>query len=207
MRRLLFAAAVALLAVAYARMADDYNSPEWKDEIAHGYRPYRKLTYDDFPVCDGVPTQHWMHTEGFFHYSFKSSWRKRDADYVARVVEMTIRSGFDVNKSWRRSTFSETKALLEHEQGHLDINELHAADFRAAKLPEGTGETQAAALEDLREKMKALCAKFGDESNAEQEKYDKETNHGANTELQSRWTEALRKRIEDRHIDYWDKNG
>jgi hypothetical protein len=207
MRRFFLAAAIAALAVAYAGGRDDYDSREWRDEIARGYLPYRKLTYDEFPVCDGVPTPHWMHTEGFFHYSFKATSVEREDQIVVRVVEMKIRSGFDQNKSWRRSTFSETKALLLHEQGHLDINELHAADFRKATLPEGIGADRAEAFDDLQDKLKALCSRIADESNKEQERYDRETAHGTNANAQERWTADLRKRLTERQIDYWDKNG
>jgi hypothetical protein len=206
MRKFFIAATISLLAVAYGRVVDDFTSPEWKDEIARGYLPYRKLTYDDFPVSDGVPARHLMHTEGFFHYTFKSKWLNRGGAFVAHVVEMNVRSGFDQNKSWRRSTFSETRALLEHEQGHLDINELHTAQLRSAKWPEGTGASSTDALNDLKEKISALCKKIGDESNKEQERYDEETAHGVDAKQQARWTEALRKRVEENKITYWDKN-
>jgi hypothetical protein len=148
-----------------------------------------------------------MHTEGFFHYTFKATIESPGDIVCARVAEISIRSGFDQNKSWRRSTFSETKALLEHEQGHLDINELHAFDFKSAQLPTGYGLTSSAALEDLKSKLEKLCDKCSDEAKKEQNKYDDETEHGGKADEQTRWTALLRERLEERHIVYWDKKG
>ncbi|MFI5387096.1 MAG: DUF922 domain-containing protein [Fimbriimonadales bacterium] len=204
MRRKLIAAGLMLAVLASALPADDFNSPEWKSEIAHGYLPYRKLTYDDFPVANGVPTPHWMHTEGFFHYSYKTRWSERDGVITAKVTEIVIRSGFDQNKSWKQGTITETKALLEHEQGHLDINELHASEFRKATMPEGIGSTGIEAMEDLKVKIRAVCDKWDQESKAEQAKYDNDTNHGAIQAQQEAWTAALKKRLEENRISYWD---
>jgi len=141
MRRNWIAATLAIVALAAPIAGDNYNSPEWKDEIAHGFLPYRKLTFDDFPIANGVPTPHLMHTEGFLHYSYRATWTSDGQTATARVSQISIRSGFDQNKSWQQSGITESKALLAHEQGHLDISELHAYDFRKAPLPTGSGRS------------------------------------------------------------------
>lgn len=197
--------ALALLFATGAAPRDDFGSAEWKDEIARGYLPYRKLTYDDFPIADGVPIPHWMHTEGFVHYGFKASWSSDGGRFRASVTEFSVRSGFDQNKSWRRSTITATKALLEHEQGHLDLIELHAADFRKATLPSGAGVSGPAALEDLRQKLEALADRYSAEGRTEQDLYDVQTGHGAKPDAQALWTAQIRKRLRERGITPWDQ--
>ncbi len=204
MRSNLVAAIFTLTLAAGPLLADDFGSSEWKDEVAHGYLPYRKLKYEDFPIADGIPTPHLMHTEGFFHYSYKARWSQDGDSFTARISELTVRSGFDQNKSWKQSTFRETKALLDHEQGHLDISELHTNEFRKSRIPVGSGDTGVAALEDLKTKIREISDRCNQESREEQAKYDQETSHGANTASQQQWTAALRQRLDEAHVTYWD---
>src|SRR5207237_10390362 len=126
---------------------------------------------------------------------------------TAKVTELIVRSGYDRNKSWRRRSFDAVQSILAHEQGHLDINELHADEFkklRPSELPAGIGLSGPAAMEDLRQKVQALAARILKESQAEQDLYDAETNHGAIGSQQLRWTAALQKRLKDAKIAYWD---
>lgn len=205
MRKELLCAALCLCVVAVA--TDDYGSAEWKSEIAHGYLPYRKLKFDDFPVANGRSTDYWMHTQGFFHYSFQSSWSETSSGFTARVTSLTVRSGFDRNKSWKRDDITETKALLEHEQGHLDILELHAQDFEKAPMPTGNGPTSKMARDDLTNQIEAINRRVEGAANAEQERYDRETNHGASSKPQSDWTARLKARLKDANITFWDAPG
>src|SRR5579871_5948187 len=115
MRRALLPVLLAFAAVSFARVGDDFDSPEWKDEIASGYLPYRKLTYDDFPAAHGIPTSHKMWTQGFVHYSYRARWTQQGSTFTAKISQISIRSGFDQNKSWKRDSISESKALIAHE--------------------------------------------------------------------------------------------
>lgn len=199
MRSCLLVALVAAMS-AGAAVVDDFNSPEWKGEISRGYLPYRKLAASDFPVSDQDVSIRWMHTEGFIHYSYKANWKQNGGPAIADVAQFTVRSGFDQKKSWKKSQAAVDANLLEHEQGHLDINELHAADFRAIDLPHGSGPNGEAALRDLDIKLKLASDKCLKEAQAEQDRYDAETNHGAQADRQQAWTENLKKRLRDRKI-------
>jgi hypothetical protein len=206
MRRALFLACFALAALAGGALLDDFDTAEWKREVADGYFPYGKLGYEDFPVNDGHPARYLMHTIGFLHYSFRADVVVKQGKYTAVISQISVRSGFDQNRSWKKTTFTERKALLAHEQGHLDINELHAANFRKAKKPEGQGSNPKAAVEDLSVKLDDLCERCGNAARIEQDKYDEETKHGAAEEKQREWIEAIRKRFRDGGLKYWDKN-
>jgi hypothetical protein len=208
MRRNLIAACLALMTLAGAMPLDDYSSKAWKDEIASGFLPYRKLTMDDFPVDDQVKSPHLMHTEGFFHYQYRSLWTERDGLVTATVSQLTLRSGFDKNKSWKRRGLGENDALLDHEQGHLDINELHANRLRVKRdLPIGSGQTADSAMEDLRVKVKALVEQMAKDAQTEQDQYDAETNHGKDKEKQKQWSAGFRRRLDDQRISFWDGSG
>ncbi|HTQ09489.1 MAG TPA: DUF922 domain-containing protein [Fimbriimonadaceae bacterium] len=193
-------ALLALIVLAAPVIGDNFSSPAWKDEISHGYLPYHRLTYDDFPIANGVPTPHLMHTQGFLHYSFQASWKSDGDSATAHITEMSIRSGFDQNRSWQQSGITETKALLAHEQGHLDINELYANQFRENPLPTGTASTGPEAMEDLKQKVEAISQRCEEGSKQEQARYDEDTNHGANQDEQNRWNQDLAKRLAAAHI-------
>jgi hypothetical protein len=205
MRRRAFLACLAFTAFASGTLNDDFDAAEWKRDISDGYLPYGKLAYEQFPVSDGYPTPHLIQTTGFLHYSFRAQIVQQEGRFLARISEISVRSGFDQNRSWKKTSFTEKKALLAHEQGHLDINELHAADFSRAKKPDGLGANPKAALEDLSAKLEAISDACGDQARLEQDKYDVETKHGAEPVKQKEWFDAIRKRFASLGIDYWDK--
>ena len=77
----------------------------------------------------------------------------------------------------------------------MDINELHAAEFRRTVLPTGTGSTGDAAVSDLKVKIKDAFDKCIKSAQEEQDKYDGETDHGKNADAQARWTRSIQERL------------
>lgn len=205
MRRNFILAVMALAAFA-AAARDDFSSQAWKDEISRGFLPYRKLTFQDFPVFDNTTSRHAMFTQGFLHYSFNAKWRETGSGATATVTDLSVRSGFDRNKSWRRGFAKEDALTMEHEQGHLDINELHADEMRHLdKLPVGKGIDYQEAMENLRQQIKTIAERITKEGADEQLRYDNETNHGQDYLKQKQWTEAIQRRRETASIRYWDE--
>ncbi len=178
----------------------DARSPEWRDEIAQGFLPYRRLALEDFPVNDRVASPYQMHTQGFIRYTYQARWSATAAGASAEVVAFSVRSGFDRNSSWRRSATPPDPALLAHEQGHLDINEVFAARLAKARLPGGLGFSGDEAMEDLRRRLKAMADRVIADSRKEQELYDLETRHGADRARQQVWTERLERQLRDLKI-------
>ncbi len=183
-----------------------YDTPEWRKEIAHGYLPYHRLIATDFPIDDNAhPRKYAMYTVGFFHYSYQYDWTQKKDHIIARITEWKLRSGFDRSKSSRKSWFKGVERLLPHEQGHLDIHELHSrrlAHMDLDELPAGEGQTSAEALEDLKSKVNALSAKISQEDQAEQDAYDAKTAHGTNRSKQLAATAAIQKRLKNADITY-----
>src|SRR5439155_25775902 len=122
------------------------------------------------------------HTQGRITYQYRSRVIGGGGSYTAVITALAFDSGLDPSGSWRRSELKVDPAvLLKHEQGHLDINEIHAAALRNMKpkqLPIGKGPSANAAVRDLGAKLQALFDAQITAAQKEQEKYDQETDHG-----------------------------
>ena len=147
-----------------------------------------------------------MGTCEFIHWRPKAQWIMQDNGLVLdRITEWLVWSGFDRNKSWRKSWFKPVKEALPHEQGHLDISELHGrhlAEMPLDKLPLGEGVNPQAASADLWRKLEALFDRVVEEGKREQERYDLETAHGANVSQQREWSAAIQARLKRAGIHF-----
>jgi predicted secreted Zn-dependent protease len=142
---------------------------------------------------------------GFFHYRYKGRWIKQNGHVVARVTEWLGWSGFDRNKSSRKSWFKLVNETLPHEQGHLDINELYSrrlAEMPLDQLPLGEGADPQEASADLRRKVQTLAERVIEEAKKEQDQYDAETAHGKNVWKQREWSAAIQARLERAGIHF-----
>jgi hypothetical protein len=177
----------------------------WAAENAKGHFPYHRLVASDFPINDKAHPKYAMHTNGFFQFYYHEHWIENNGHAVARITDWTVWSGFDRNKSSRKSWFKEVDRLLPHEQRHLDINELFSkrlADMPIDKLPIGEGNTGPEAEADLKRKMDALSDRIGAEEKVEQDRYDAETNHGANAAKQREWSASIQARLQKAGIHF-----
>ena len=160
---------------------------------------YRPLTWDDFKVDDDAPGLA-AQTQTFITFRYSSRARRNGFSFQANVTEVTFEGGFDKEKSWRRSRIqTDNIPLLVHEQGHLDINEIHLRRLKALLLssfPQGTGTSARAALSDLSAKMKDLYESATRAMEAEQKRYDAETSNGTRRDIQREWTQRLKKDLE-----------
>ena len=198
-------ASVLFLTVAASRADALGNPPSWKNEMAKGHFPYHRLTAADFPINDAVHSQYGMYTRGFFQFRYHENWTERDGHAVARIDEWSVWSGFDRNKSSRKSWFTRVPETLLHEQGHLDINELFSKRLAGTpldKLPIGDGPTGKEAEADLKRKMDALADRISAEEKIEQDRYDAETNHGKIERKQQEWTATIQARLKRAGIDF-----
>lgn len=181
------------------------NPPSWAEENAKGRFPYHRLTEADFPINDLDHPHFGMHTRGFFLYHYQEHWTTHDGHATARISKWDVWSGFDRNKSSRKSWFKRVQETLPHEQGHLDISELYAkrlAEMPLDKLPVGEGRTGQEAEADLARKMKVFGANLAAEAQAEQDRYDAETNHGRNAEKQQEWSARIHARLQRAGIHF-----
>jgi hypothetical protein len=181
------------------------EAPPWKEEMAKGYFPYHRLAATDFPVNDHLNPEYGMYTRVFFHYSYNHRWSIQNGRVVDRVTNWLVWSGFDRNKSSRKSWFKLGNEALPHEQGHLDINELHSrrlAEMSLDMLPHGEGANPKEASADLSRKVEALATRASKEAKKEHDQYDSETAHGKNLSKQREWSAAIQARLERAGIHF-----
>jgi Bacterial protein of unknown function (DUF922) len=196
---------ILLLGVAFISRGEAPSAPPWREEIANGYFPYHRLTATDFPVNDHIDPEYGMYTWMFFHYWYDHRLIMRNGHVVARVTKWLVWSGFDRNKSSRKSWFKLGKEALSHEQVHLDINELHSrrlARMSLDMLPHGIGTDAKEASADLVQKIEALADRVSGEAKKEHNQYDAETAHGENLSKQREWSAAIQARLERAGIHF-----
>ena len=108
-----------------------------------------------------------------FGYSVKTSGR--------RIIgfSTSVEAHFYPNKSWYIKEKGDDY-ILSHEQLHFDITELYARKFRK----------QLELLEvnrNIKKQMNRLHATINEALNETQKRYDKESNHSINVEMQKQW--------------------
>jgi hypothetical protein len=161
---------------------------------------YRQLRWSDFKVDDNAPGMS-AQTQTFIKFRYSSTARRVGLTYDARVSEVVFEGGFDRAKSWRRSTVpSDDICLLAHEQGHIDINEIHLRRLKAlapSSFPTGSGASAREALADLGVKVKAIYDAEVVAMQEEQKRYDQETRHGTIRPAQKLWALRLKQALEN----------
>ena len=148
-----------------------------------------KLTWADFKASPDLKSRASAITASgiTFEYSVKTSG-KEVVDFSTKVE-----AHFYPNKSW----FLEKQVdvhILAHEQLHFDITELYARKFRAQikKL---------IVNQNVKDQMNRLHATINEAVNETQKRYDAQTNHSMNREMQKEWEITIQKELSE-YEDY-----
>lgn len=96
---------------------------------------------------------------------------------------------FDKKASWVRSN-AQTDLLLKHEQLHFDICELYRRKF--SKLVSEVGRFN---FDTVIEELNEIFNHVFDEMEAEQDRYDSETDHSRVKAAQKVWNESIKERL------------
>lgn len=107
------------------------------------------------------------------------------------VFTGTVQATFDPNTSWFRDPKNATPALLRHEQLHFDITEVYARIMRQ-KLAVYATKVDCNKLQPSFNNLTKLVYDVWDR---EQNRYDRETNHGLNTARQAFWEKDIQTRL------------
>ncbi|HLV92045.1 MAG TPA: DUF922 domain-containing protein [Aequorivita sp.] len=121
-----------------------------------------------------------------FGYSYKI-----DNDDV--YVEYAVESFFSRDKSWFVPG-KVTRHILDHEQAHFDISELHARILRK-KLDKKKFSKK------VKFEIESIYRKVEKQRKAMQQKFDAESNHSRNEEEEYKWRKYIAKQLED--YDEW----
>ncbi|MEJ5995363.1 DUF922 domain-containing protein [Pedobacter sp. Du54] len=119
-----------------------------------------------------------------WHYSYSATIRGNDLH-----IDFKFSAGVDPNTSWvklNRLRGAESKRkLLNHEQGHVNINFLLLKDGeQKVRFQHYTVRNYKKAIQENANKVSAYY-------NAMQTRYDKETKHGSDDANQARWDQLI----------------
>jgi len=132
----------------------------------------------------------------------------------AEVAEIELRTQMNPQKSWIDPQSRLSAALLQHEQGHFDISEIHrqqaAAHFAELQasgqlhlqqnLPAATDETTLRQTmqkmgEQLQQNLNRALQQIRQQESQMQARYDRETRHGIHTQQQAWWWQSLQQQL------------
>ena len=106
------------------------------------------------------------------------------------IAELTheVFAKFAPHKSWVKKEFADEN-LLAHEQLHFDITELYARMLRKSISEYTPGE-------NIREDLRQIYEKNGEERNTMQARFDEETDHGNNSNAELTWRKIVEIELE-----------
>jgi hypothetical protein len=149
-------------------------------------RPYEEgpLTAEDFRGKDDDTPRAVAKTVTQLVYDFRYRYKTTGRLTTASLESITIEAYIRRDESWNRHP--EDDKLLDHEQGHADIAQIHCLKARLAfrkKLGKGpnltaTSSTVAAAAAALEREVRKEMAAFEQQARDADAEYDRETLNG-----------------------------
>ncbi len=135
----------------------------------------RKLNWDDFKG----PPDTIRHFSAETHYVITYTYKK-SSQLKTPELQFKVQCYFEQGRSWAK-TKDTNQQLLDHEQAHFDIAELHTRMFREriskALFDQNKYDGQ---IQNIFSDILAECSQM-------QEKFDKETKYGILAEEQNSW--------------------
>ncbi|HAT64832.1 MAG TPA: DUF922 domain-containing protein [Flavobacteriaceae bacterium] len=148
----------------------------------------RPLTWEDFRGVPNRADSFVASTNSGISFSFSFSERNGVAN-----IQYTVVSNFYPDLSWYRPE-RVTQYILEHEQTHFDISELHARKLRNAL-------SSLSHDRDFKEKAEAIYNRLEAERRAMQTQYDKESDHSNVKEMEYQWRTKVAQELNA--LDAW----
>ncbi len=143
----------------------------------------RKLTWADFKANPDVQSDAVALTASGITFGY--SVKRLDDEVVG--FNATVESLFYPNKSWYKKDIANNH-ILNHEQLHFDITELHARKLRQQVNQLKVSQNIKQQLEQLHKDINIAIAKM-------QHQYDQQSNHSINSEMQSAWHQKIREEL------------
>ncbi len=144
------------------------------------------LSWEDFKSSPLKSSSFHANTNAGISYS----WSVKNENGIV-ALKYEVLSFFNPNGSWVKPE-SKNDYLLQHEQLHFDITELHAR-----KLREKLSEIK---ISQLGKDPKTVLNKYYQTLEREralmQQKYDLETNHSLNKETEAKWQEYVKRELQ-----------
>jgi predicted secreted Zn-dependent protease len=168
------------LALGYLSPANPTTVSETKNIASEQitWSPERRLTWDDFKA---VPDQNNP------HHAITAANLAVDANCASDKFSYTVKCVFLATESWTKNKRSEK--LLQHEQLHFDLTEVHARQLRKKLLTLGTS------CPDANSRLTKTVDKAFTDWKAEQDKFDEASEHGLDAEVSAAWAKSIDQRL------------
>lgn len=137
-----------------------------------------QLKWSNFKGKPNKSSEFFAMTNSGIQYSWSSS-----SDGTNTKLSFKVNSYFNPDDSWVKKG-KQTDELLNHEQLHFNISELHARSLKS-KL------NKFEFTDDFKTEIDSIYTLVRKEENDAQERYDNETNHSLNKEEQKRWNALI----------------
>jgi hypothetical protein len=164
----------------------------WDAFAAEDARPYDQgpLTADDFradPPDDSIAA---AKTATQFAFEFKYGYKSTARTTIVTLSRITITACIRRDQSWNRHP--DNKRLLDHEQGHADIAQIHCLHARLAfrkllakgQAPSATASSLSAGVAGLDRAVRKEMAAFEKAAKDADAEYDRVTANGVGPQQQ-----------------------
>ncbi|NEM97805.1 DUF922 domain-containing protein [Pontibacter burrus] len=121
------------------------------------------------------------------HHALTAANLAVDAKCNANKLEYDVKCVFLANESWTKNIKSDK--LLQHEQLHFDLTEVHARQLRKELKALGT------VCPDARPKLAATVNAAFARWKAEQDKFDAQSKHGLDATVSAEWEQTIAARL------------
>ena len=167
------------------------DKPYAKDASQEKEKEFPKLTWLDFRARPKQDSHFYAHSYWIVSYSYSVVIRGNQAK-----VNMNAKCVFEKDRSWAKPELK-SKELLEHEQGHYYIGCLCALNLK--KKINSTTFTKV----NYKNELQRIYRENMDEFLAMEKRYDEETHHFLDQEVQKKWDKLLNKNINELKKYWW----
>ena len=144
----------------------------------------RKLTWEDFRATPNRSVGFVASTNTGINFGYSFSITNNNVN-----VEYSVESFFSPEKSWFLQG-QVSQHVLNHEQGHFDISELHARILR--KRLEEKKFTK-----NVKSEIERIYLQVEAQRKAMQKKFDAQTDHSRNIEKEIQWEKRIAQQLAD----------
>lgn len=158
----------------------------------------RPIGWDDFQGCppghaETIPQVAEIHTTIRWHLELVVEYDCQHYLWKAVVNRgsLVVTNTMDPSLSWV-APGKRSNAILNHEQGHFDLNEVYRRKLQNALLPlEAEGDSAELARQTLQGLIGKTSEEILDQLAKTQERYDEETCHGTDLQVQEAWNQTM----------------
>lgn len=151
------------------------------------WNEHKKLTWEDFKGKP-IPSASFVASTNT-GISFQYSYATKNTEVH---VEYSVHSFFYPEKSWFQPG-KVNQHILNHEQGHFDISELHARMLRKNLAGKSFSK-------NIKSEIEKIYKEIEQKRQAMQVKFDAETDHSRNQEKEVIWEKYIAKQLKDYEI-------